>query len=129
MRVATSICRYVLGLLFVMFGANKWLHFAAVAMPGGDAGTYYALLFRHHVMAIVAIFEVAGGLLLLSGRYIVLGLCLLCPVIVNILMYHLLFDSDRIMLAMVATCLEAFLLLVYRRAFAGVLQAKVDLGH
>ena len=129
MRVATLICRYVLGLLFIVFGANKWLHFAAIHMPGGDAGVYYALLFCHHVMAIVAAFEVAGGLFLLSGRYVALGLALLAPLIVNILMYHLFFDSSRITLAMVAACLGAFLLFVYRRAFAGLLQAKVDLGR
>ena len=127
MKVAALIARGLLGVLFIMFGANKWLHFVAVPMPGGDAGVYYSLLFRHHVMAVVAAFEVAGGLLLVCGRYVALGLVLLAPVLVNILIFHLLFHPSRIILAIAAVCLEAFLLVVYRHSFAGILQARTEI--
>ena len=126
MKRAALISRCLLGLIFVVFGANKWFHFAPVPMPAGDAGAYYSLLFSHHIMAVVAAFEIAGGALLLVGRYVPLGLSLLAPVVVNILMYHLFFDSSRIALGLVSALLEAFLLYAYRSSFAGVLALKPE---
>ena len=126
MKRVAFICRILLGLLFVVFGANKWLHFARVPMPAGDAGVYYALLFRHHIMAVVAAFEVAGGVLLLLNRFIALGLGLLAPVVVNIMMYHVLVDPSRVALGLIASSLEVLLLYAYRRAFSGLLATKVE---
>jgi hypothetical protein len=69
----------------------------------------------------VAAIEVAGGALLLSGRYLVLGLTLLGPVIVNILCFHIFLNPEGLPLALIVAALEAFLVWQNRGAFAGIL--------
>ncbi len=120
MKKIVPFFRAALGLLFVVFGANKLLHFRPVPLPAGDAGLYYSLLFRHHIMSVVAVIEVAGGALLLLNRYVALGLSLLAPVVVNILLYHFFFDSSRIALGVGSALIEAALMYAYRRSFASL---------
>lgn len=71
----------------------------------------------------VAVFQVAGGLLLLIGRFVPLGLTLLGPLIVNIVMYHAFMDHNGMPIALVVCAIEAFLIWQYRAAFASVLRA------
>jgi putative oxidoreductase len=73
-------------------------------------------------MYVVGFLQVAGGLLLLIGRYVPLGLTLLGPVIVNILLFHIFLDPSGLPIAIVVTVLELFLVWRYRDAFAGILR-------
>ena len=93
MRIAALIARLLLGLIFFVFGLNGFLHFLSMGpMPAGLAGQYITVMMQSHYLYFVAAFQVAGGALLLIGRYIPLALTLLGPVIVNILLYHLLYE-------------------------------------
>src|SRR4030095_15775989 len=85
MKIATIIARVLLGLVFVVFGSNIFLHFIPMPPPHpGLLGDFSKALFLSHYLHVVAVFQIVGGLLLLIGRFVPLGLALLAPVIVNI---------------------------------------------
>ena len=68
--------------------------------------------------------ELIGGVLLLSNRYVPLGLTLLGPVIVNILSFHMFLDSENMAPAIVVTVLWFVVFWQVRSSFAGLFLAK-----
>jgi len=124
MKIATIIARSLLGLLFLVFGLNGFLHFIPMPPPTGLAGQYMGALFVSHYLVAVFLLQVAGGVLLLINRFVPIGLVLLGPVIVNILLFHSLMAPEGLPLALVALVLWLVTFLSVRRAFAGVFAAK-----
>ena len=85
MKVATIVARVLLGLIFVVFGSNIFLHFIPMPpLPATLAGDFSKALMQSHYIYVVGLLQVIGGLLLLIGLYVPLGLTLLIPVIANI---------------------------------------------
>jgi len=123
MKIAIIIARVLLGLMFVVFGLNGFLHFIPGAPPPGPAGAFVGAMFQSGYFQAVAVFQIAGGALLLSGRYIALGLTLLGPVIVNILFFHIFLEPTGLPIAIVVSCLALFLLWACRDRFAPILKA------
>ncbi len=126
MRTATLIARILLGLIFVVFGLNGFLHFlpqpempqAAIAFFGGLAAASYFLPLLFGT-------QVVGGVLLLVGM-VPLGLLLLAPVIVNIVGFHLSVAPNGLPLALVVAALELFLAWVHRNAFRPVFSSSAS---
>ena len=123
MKIATIIARTLLGLIFVVFGLNAFLHFIPLPPPKGElAGEFMKALFASHYLYAVKCFEIAGGLLLLSGRFTALGLTLVGPVVVNIIFYHAFLDPAGLPMGLVLAALSLFLLWRHSNSFAGLLQ-------
>jgi len=123
MKILTIIVRLLLGLMFVVFGSNAFLHFMPMPpLPDTPAGNFISAMVASHYIYGVAIFQVLGGLLLVIGRYVPLGLTLLGPVIVNIDLYHIFMDRIGLGMAAIVSLLALFLLWRYRDAFAGLLR-------
>ena len=114
MKIAALVARILMGLVFVFFGSNSFLHFLPVPpLPQNDAGQFITVLIHSHYVVAVGIVQVIGGLLMLVGRYVPLGLILLGPVIVNILLYHLFMEPKGIVPGLVvALC---WFIVAYRR--------------
>src|SRR5258705_4366876 len=109
MKIAALIARILLGLVFVVFGLNGFLHFIPGELPGGLAGQFLTALVASHYDLVVSALQLVGGALLLVNRYVPLGLTLLGPVIANILLYHLLLDRTGYPLAIVVLILWGIL--------------------
>jgi putative oxidoreductase len=124
MKVATSIARILLGLLFLVFGLNGFLHFIPMQPPTGLAGQYMGALFLSHYLVVVFVLEAAGGLLLLINRYVPLALVLLGPVIVNIVLFHACLAPAGLPMALFAAALWLVVFAGVHRAFAGLLVQK-----
>ena len=126
MRTATLIARLLLGLIFVVFGLNGFLHFvpqpempqAAIAFFGGLAAATYML-------PLLFATQVVGGVLLLVGM-VPLGLVLLAPVIVNIVGFHLFVSPNGLGLALVVAALELVLAWTHRGAFRPLLSSSAS---
>ncbi len=122
MKRVILVARILLGLVFVVFGANLILHFLHMPMPTGDAGQLSEIMDRSKWMTFTGLVQLVGGILLLVGRYVPLGLALLAPVIVNILLFHfLLLSGSGSVPALVVTALEVFLIWAYRGYFRTLL--------
>ena len=122
MKTLTIIARSLLGLIFVVFGLNAFLHFIPMPPPQGLAGDFMKALFASHYFYVVAVLQIAGGALLLLGRFVPLGLTLLGPVIVNILLFHIFLERSGLPLALVVGALALFLLSANRQAFGGLIK-------
>ena len=79
-------------------------------------------LMQSHYMYVIGALQLAGGLLLLIGRYVPLGLTLLGPVIVNIMLFHIFLNTEGLPIAIAVSAMAVFLLWSYRSAFAGLVQ-------
>ncbi|HEY0703255.1 MAG TPA: DoxX family membrane protein [Candidatus Acidoferrales bacterium] len=121
MKIAVIIARILVGLLFVVFGANTFLNFIpSPPLPPGAAGQFLASLVSSHYVMVIGAAEILGGLLLLIGRFVPLGLTFLGPVLVNILSYHLLMSRQGLAMASVVVLLWFFLFYAYREYFASL---------
>lgn len=121
MKIATIIARSLLGLIFVVFGSNMFLHFIPMPPPPeGPARDFMTALFVSRYLYIVGALQVVGGILLLLGRWVPLGLTLLGPVILNIVCFHALMAPAGLPLAIIVSVLALFLLWSYRESFAGI---------
>jgi putative oxidoreductase len=126
MKIVTLIARILLGLLFLVFGLNGFLHFIPMTPPAGLAGQYMGALFLSHYLVAVFLLQIIGGALFLANRFIPLALILLGPVLVNILLFHSLMAPEGLPMALFATVLWAILFYSVRRAFAGVLVQRAE---
>ena len=118
MKYATVAARVLLGLIFFVFGLNYFLKF--MPTPGGmppDALSYLGLLAGSGYMAAVKVLEVAGGALLLAGKFVPLGVVILMPIIVNVLLFEIFFLGMP-GIAVVMTLLALFLMYAHRDIFA-----------
>lgn len=124
MKVVVIIAQVLLGLVFVVFGSNAFLNFIHGPMPTGLAGQFVGALFQSHYLYLIGGVQVVGGLLVLTNKFVPLGVTFLGPLIVNILAYHLFFDHNGAAIAAVVAILWAFLLWRYRANFAGLFEAR-----
>jgi len=123
MKIATIIARVLLGLMFVVFGSNVFFHFIPMPPQKPSLATDFSkALMESNYVYVVGFLQVAGGLLILIGRYVPLGLTLLGPVIVNILLFHIFLEPTGLPMAIVVSTIALFLLWRYRASFAGLVK-------
>jgi putative oxidoreductase len=88
MKRAATLARWLLGLVFLAFGLNGFLHFIPMPPPPGVAGQFLGALFVSHYLVVVFLLQLIPAALLLLNRFVPLALTLLGPVIVNIVLFH-----------------------------------------
>ena len=124
MKSASTIARYLSGVIFLVFGLNGFLHFIPLPPPSGVAGQFMGALFVSHYLTLIFALQVIGGVLLLANRYVPLALAILAPVIVNILSFHALMAPSGLPLALFVTVLWALVFVHVRTAFAALFHAR-----
>ena len=123
MKISTVIARFLLGLIFVVFGSNIFLQFIPTPpIPAGPLKDFTTVMIVTHFMLVVGFFQVLGGLLLFIPRFVPLGLTILAPILVNILTTHILVMHGGLF-PIPILCVLLWLLIFwrYRSAFAGIL--------
>ena len=124
MKIVSVIARYLLGLMFTVFGLNGFLNFIHQPPPTNPlAIQFFVAISGSHFAAFFFAVQLTGGLLLLSGFFVPLALTLLAAELYNILAFHLTL-SPGIAPALVACVLWLLVFLQYRNSFSGVLAAK-----
>jgi putative oxidoreductase len=119
MRIVVTVARYLMGLLFFVFGLNGFLHFMPNPPPTAAAAQFFGALFAtQYMIPLIFITQVIGGALLLLGMAVPFALVILAPVIVNIVLFHVFLSPDLIVLAIVVAAIEVLLAWHYRAAFA-----------
>ncbi len=126
MRIVAAIARILLGLGFLIFGANSFLNFMKGQLPPGLAGQFLGALIASHYVYVTGFFMVAGGLLLLINRFVPLALVFLGPILVNILTFHLLMAPATIAPGLVFTILWFIVFYSVRGAFAPLFQPRAQ---
>ncbi len=79
--ITAHIARVLLGLIFLVFGLNGFLHFIPMPPPTGAAADFFTGLFKaHYFFPLMALTQVVCGILLLSGTLVPLALLMLFPI-------------------------------------------------
>ena len=125
MKTASTIARYLLGFIFLVFGLNGFLHFIPMPPPTGIAAQFMGALFVSHYVVVVFLLQLVPAILLLVNRYVPLALVLLGPVIVNIFLFHAFMDPSGLPLALVVVILWLLTFVGVRSAFNGIFQQRV----
>ncbi len=125
MKIVAMIARYLLGLMFLVFGSNMFLNFIPAQLPTGVAGQFTAALLAAHYFYAVGAVMVISGILLLVNRYVGLGLTLLGPVLFNILLFHILMNPGGIGPGAFATLLWLLVAWEHRTVFERLFAARL----
>src|SRR6516165_1711973 len=124
MKMVSIVARYLLGLMFTVFGLNGFLNFIHQPPPANPlALQFFVAVSTSHFAAFFFAVQLFGGLLLLSGFFVPLALTLLAAELYNILAFHLTM-SPGIAPGLVACVLWLLVFLQYRGSFSGVLAPK-----
>ena len=124
MKIVSVIARYLLGLMFTVFGLNGFLNFIHQPPPSNPlAIQFFIAISASHFAAFFFAMQLIGGLLLLSGFFVPLALTVLAAELYNILGFHLTL-SPGIAPALIACVLWLLVFLQYRNSFNGVLAAR-----
>ena len=126
MKTASTIARYLAGVIFLVFGLNGFLSFIPLPLPTGIAGQFMAVLYASHYLWVIFAFQLVAGVLLLANRYVPLAVAMLAPVIVNILTFHVLMAPSGLPLALFVTILWVVMFVEVRPAFAGLLRSRSE---
>lgn len=126
---AVLVARVLVGLPFFVFGLNHFLNFMTMSGPElpEAAKTFAGVLMTSKYMHVVKVLEVASGALLLSNRFVPLGLVIATPVAVNIALFDVLLVGQPA-LGVVVTALCVFLVWAHRSHFAGAFAVKPKIG-
>jgi len=125
MKITAVIARFLLGLIFLVFGLNGFLHFIPSPPLSGVAGQFVGALFVSNYLVVVFLLQIVSAILLLINRYVPLALTVLAPIIVNILLIHTLMAPNGLPLAIIVTVLWILVFLSVRSAFTGLWQPRV----
>ena len=125
MKIASLIARYLLGLMFTVFGLNGFFHFIPQPPPANPlALQFFGAVAMSHFADFFFAVQLIGGLLLLSSFFVPLALILLAAELYNILAFHLTMSPAGIAVPLVACVLWVLVFLQYRDSFSGVLATK-----
>ena len=125
MRTASQIARYLLGLIFLVFGLNGFFHFLHTPGPTGVAAQFFGAIFVSHFYVVIFLLQIVPALLLLANRYVPLALTILGPIIFNIVCIDLFMIRAGLPLAIVITVLWLLVAYSVRSAFSGIFQRLV----
>lgn len=126
---AVLIARVLVGLPFFVLGLDHFLHLIPMPTPDfpENATKFIGALTATPYMTVVKVLEVVCGALILSGRFVPLGLVIATPVAVNIMLFDLLLVGKP-GLGEVLTGLCGFLIWAYRSHFAPLFAIKPKIG-
>lgn len=128
MKMISTIARYLLGLIFAVFGLNGFLNFIPQPPLSNPLEIqFFVAIAASHFAAFFFAAQLIGGLLLLSGYFVPLALTVLAAELYNILAFHLTLSPATIAPALVAAVLWILVFAQYRASFKGILAAKPPL--
>jgi uncharacterized membrane protein YphA (DoxX/SURF4 family) len=107
----SMILRILLGLILVVFGANKFLDFMPhMEMPEAAGNFMGAMMATGYMFKLVGATEVVVGLLLIAKKAVPFALIVLAPVALNMVFFHLFLAPAGIVPAAVVTLLTIVLI-------------------
>ncbi len=122
----SSILRTILGLAFLTFGLNYFLHFLPQPAPPPKVLEFMIPFVGAKYMGLVKSIEITAGALLVANRFVPLALALLAPILVAITWFHLSLEPSGLPVPLVLVAIEIAVAWFYRDAFAPMLRARTE---
>ena len=124
-RIAALVIRYLMGLIFFVFGLNGFLNFLPQPELTAEGQTFMGGLFAAgYFFPLLKGIEVIAGALLLSGFYVPLAIALLGPITLNIFLMHVAIEPAGIPMAIFVFFGNLFLAYAYRDHYKAIFAKK-----
>lgn len=126
MKHLPNIAGGLLGLAFVIFGLNHFLHFLEVPKPpeGSPPYLFFGAIGPTGYLSFIKIFEILGGVAVATPKTRNIGLLVLGPIVINILAFQVFLANGAGLLdppVIIVTALSAYLLWVGRKKFSALM--------
>lgn len=107
----TQITRTLLGLILIVFGANKIYSFIPLPQPPLEAASFLnSLMDTGYMLTLIAIVEICIGLLLVLKLWVPFALIVLLPLSLNVFLFHLFLDVPQIGASLLVLAMNIVLL-------------------
>jgi putative oxidoreductase len=119
--------RYVLGLIYFVFGLNFFFQFLPVPPSSEEMQKLTGAIYMSgYMFQFIKITEIVGGFMLLTNLFTPLALVILAPITLNILAMHAFLDPSGLIMGSVLTVLHVALGVFYIKAYKPMLAMKVE---
>jgi uncharacterized membrane protein YphA (DoxX/SURF4 family) len=107
------------GLLFINSGLNKFFNYMPVPkdLPTGMVNTMGAFMTIKWLLPLIAIAEIAGGILFIFKKYRALGALIILPVMMGILLTHLINYPSGLPVALVLLAILIWVIIENRSKY------------
>ncbi len=115
----TFVLSLLFGLLFINSGLNKFFNYMPVPkdMPAEIMKDFGAIMEISWLMPLIAIAEIAGGLLFIFSKTRALGAVIIFPVMVGILLTHIFVYKSGLPLALVLATVLVWVMYENRKKY------------
>jgi putative oxidoreductase len=121
------IAKAILGVAFLVFGANGFLHFLPVPPPDSANGlAFLKLMDSTGYLKVVKALEMVAGGLILGGRLAPLGLLILGPILVNIILFDIFMDPMGLPVVGVFGALALFVVWRHKEHFTPFFAVRAE---
>ncbi len=128
MHKATIVVRYLLALILLVMGLNKFVGFLPMPEMPEAAGAFMgALAESGYMLQLIGLTEVASGILLIFPATAALGALILAPLSLNILLFHLVLAPAGIP-GYIVFLGNVFLIYVYRERYMPIIGKGAPAG-
>jgi putative oxidoreductase len=123
MKIAATIARYLMGVIFLILGSNMLFHFLPnPPLPPGPMANFSTAMAESHYTVVVGLCQAVPAILLLINRYVPLALTVLAAEIVNIITFHITMQLSGLPMALVVAILWLLVFLRVKSSFAGIFE-------
>jgi putative oxidoreductase len=107
------------GLMFINSGLNKFFNYMPMPkdMPENMMKVMTAFMEIGWLMPLIAVAEIAGGLLFITNKYRALGAIIIFPIMIGILLTHIIIAPSGLPLALVLLAIEIWVIIENREKY------------
>lgn len=124
MKIVTNIARYLLALMLLVFGLNKFFAFMDMPPMPEPAQAYLGALASTGVLfPLLGIIYLVTAVALITNKFAALMLLILAPVVVNILLFHFTLAPGGSAPGIILAVLTVLTMIHYQPRYALLLKA------
>ncbi|MBI3510268.1 MAG: DoxX family protein [Bacteroidetes bacterium] len=107
------------GLMFINSGLNKFFNYMPMPkdMPENMMKLFGAFMTIGWLMPLIAVAEIAGGILFITNKYRALGAIIIFPVLIGILLTHIMYAPSGLPIALVLFAIEIWVIIENREKY------------
>lgn len=119
MKISTIILRTVLGLIYLVFGLDYFLHFIPYqpAHIGAAAALKNGLIATGYLYPMMKCMQIAGGISLITNRYAPFSAVVLFPISLNVFLFHTILVPSGWLMGVLLLFPNLFLGYAYRKYY------------
>jgi hypothetical protein len=122
----TTICRILLGFIYLVFGLDYFLHFIPYVPnhTGRVAAFKAALVGVGYFYPMIKSIQIVGGISLLINQYAPFFAVVLFPISLNVLLFHTILVPSGWLMGVILIVTNLFLGYAYRKYYSGMFERR-----